>query len=209
MPDSISYEEGALLEPLTVSMYAIELSELKPQDNIAILGCGPIGITTLRSAVNKGVNKIFVTDLMDSRLKLAKKHKNVTGINASKQDPVKTIKKLAKGQGVDVVFEAAGSFDTVNQSVELAKIGGKVIIIGIFPEDYVVTNHHVARRKELVIKFVRRSKYYYEECINLVASGEIIIKDMITHVFKLKDIQKAFNLLEGYKDGVMKAIIRI
>jgi len=207
-PAELSFEEGALIEPLTVGMYAVELSGLKRGETAAILGAGTIGLSILKSAVLKNVKKIFVTDYLDYRLKIAKNHKNVVVLNA-KTDVVKKIKALTKGRGVDAVFEAAGSADAFKQSVEIAAVGGRVVWAGIPEEDYIKINNHEARRKELVIKTVRRTKHQNEKAVKALVSGKIKVKDLATHRFQLKDIKKAFETAEKYKDGVIKAIIEI
>lgn len=208
LPKNLSYEEGALIEPLTVGLYAVELAGLKRGETITILGAGTIGLSILKSALLKGVKKIYVTDYLNYRLKAAKKHKNVVVINA-KTDIVKKIKALTGGRGVDAVFEAAGSLDSFRQSVEVAAVGGRVIWAGIPDEDYIKIDNHEARRKELVIKTVRRTRHQNEKAIKALISGKIKVKELATHSFPLKDIQKAFNVAEKYKDGVIKAIITL
>ena len=205
-PDKLSYEEGALIEPLTVGLYAVQLAGLKRGETIAILGSGTIGLSILKSALLKGVKKIYVTDYLNYRLKAAKKHKNVVVLNA-KTDIVKKIKALTNGRGVDVAFEAAGSLDTFKQSVEIAAIGGRVVWAGIPDEDDIKINNHEARRKELVIKTVRRTKHQNEKAVKALISGKIKVKDMATHCFPLKDITKAFQVSANYKDGVIKAFV--
>lgn len=207
IPDSMSFEEGVLIETLSVGVHAADISGIKLGNSIAILGCGPIGLVTLKSIIVAGAGQVFVTDLIDERLKFAQKYKNVITINASKEDPVKRIKEETGGRGVDIVFEAAGAFDTVRQSVEVVRIGGEIVLIGIPDEDLVSVDPHILRRKELVIKALRRFVHNYPQSIKLVHSGNIIVKDITTHRFKLEEINKAFNLVENYDDGIMKAII--
>lgn len=209
MPDSMSFAEGALVETMVIGMYAVELSDLIIGEDIAILGCGPVGVVTLKAAKATGAGRIFITDLIDERLEFARKYDNVVVINAKKENPVEKIKELTKGRGVDVVFEAAGALDTFRQSVEAVRIGGRVIWIGIPSDDYVSIEGHIPRKKEVVLKFVRRFKHNYPRCINAVQSGNIVLKDMVTHEFKLQDVAKAFKLVENYRDGIMKAIINL
>ncbi len=207
IPDSMSFEEGELIETLSVGVYAAELSSLKPGNSAAILGCGPVGLVTLKAIKAAGVEKVFVTDLIDERLEFAKKHEDVVTINASKEDPVEKINNLTKGKGVDIVFEAAGAEETVMQSIMAARTGGEVVWIGIPAVDHVKVDPHAVRRKELLIKGLRRFKYNYQKSIEFVASGTIVVKDMITHEFKLEDVSKAFKLVENYEDSIMKAVI--
>jgi len=206
LPENMDYIEGALLEPLTVGMYAVELAELNPHEEIVILGMGPIGLSILKSALYAGVKKIYAVDFIKERLKYAVKHPKVTTIDASKE-PVKTLMKLTKNRGVDIVFEAAGKPEAVAESVAMARIGGRCIWVGIPEEDVVSFEPHIARRKELVIKMVRRTKHQNEKAIEIVGNGGIILKGMATHFFKLKDIKKGFELVEKYGDGVIKAVV--
>ena len=127
------------------------------------------------------------------------KHENILGIIANETG----------GRGVDVVYECSGAQQAISQSVEAARVGGSLVWIGIPSEDTITINPHAARRKELVIRCDRRAKHAYEKCIEAVADGRINVKDMATHHFKLKDIVKAFEMVENYKDGVIKAIIRL
>ncbi len=207
MPDSMSFEEGELIETLSVGVYAEELSELKSGNSAAILGCGPVGLVTLKAIKAAGADQVFVTDLIDERLEFAGKHENVITINASKEDPVEKINKMTGGRGVDVVFEAAGAAETPAQAIKAVRIGGKIVWIGIPSDDLVSIDPHIMRKKELVIKCVRRFKHTYEKAIQLVSSGSVVVKDMITHRFDLEDIDKAFRLVENYEDGIMKGVI--
>jgi len=126
LPANLSYEDGVLIETLSVGVYATKLAHLTPAQDIAILGCGPIGIVTLKSVLLTAPNRVFITDLIEERLNLVKKYKNVITINAKKENPVEKIKKLTNNRGVDTVFESAGSLDTIKQTVEIVRIGGKL-----------------------------------------------------------------------------------
>jgi len=207
MPESMSFEEGQLIETLSVGFYASELVDLKLNSTCAVLGCGPIGLVTLKSIIARGAGKIFVTDLIDERLEFAQKYENVITINPSKEDATAKIRELTDGKGVDFVFEAAGALDSIRQTIEVAKNGGEIVWIGIPKEDFIAINLHNARRKELIIRNVRRFKRTYQRCIKQVGTGNIVVRDMITHRFKLDNIEKAFQLVENYENGVMKAVI--
>jgi threonine dehydrogenase-like Zn-dependent dehydrogenase len=210
LPASISDAEGALLEPLTIGWHSVALSHLLPGEDIAVFGFGPIGICTLKAALLHSPGRIFITDVIPERLDYARKnYKNAIVINAYENDPVEIIKEKTDGRGVDATFECAGALDTIRHFIAAAAVGGRAVWTGIPSEDVVTLDPHLARRKELTIQCVRRARHAYPKCIDAVASGKITLKDMATHSFKLKDIVKAFDVVEQYRDGVIKAVITL
>jgi L-iditol 2-dehydrogenase len=130
-------------------------------------------------------------------------------INVQKQDPVDRIRQLTNGRGVDLVFEAAGADETQHDAEEIARPGGEIVLIGIPASDRIQFKAGTVRRKELTVKYVRRMKDNYPQAIDLVARGLVDVKALVTHTFALKDIEKAFRLVERYGDGVVKAVIKI
>jgi L-iditol 2-dehydrogenase len=110
---------------------------------------------------------------------------------------------------VDVAFEAAGDSDTPQQAAAIARIGGKVIVAGIPSDDTMNMNASTVRRKGLTIKIVRRMKHTYPRAIRLVQTGMVDVKPLATHQFPLERIDEAFELVAGYQDGVLRAMIQI
>ncbi len=209
VPENMSFDEAGLVETYAVGDYAVELAGLKKGESIAIIGCGPIGISTLKAARLAGVKQIFAIDLIKERLDFVSKYTEVTAIHPPTQDLFKEISRLTRKRGVDVVFEAAGARETLGQAVEIARVGGRVVWIGIPQVDNIEIPAHISRRKELVIKCVRRYKNNYPRCIKDISSGKVEIKDIITHRFPLDQIEQGFKLVEKYRDGVIKAVIEL
>jgi L-iditol 2-dehydrogenase len=120
------------------------------------------------------------------------------------------ILRLTDGRGVDVAFEAAGAPDTPQQAAAVARIGGKVIVAGIpASEDSMTVTASTVRKKGLTIKLVRRMKHTYPRAIRLVQAGLVDVKPLVTHCFPLEGIAEAFELVAGYQDGILKAVIEI
>ena len=109
--------------------------------------------------------------------------------------------------GVDVVFECAGQQETIDEAVELLKPSGKLMLIGIPRTERVSFIVHQIRRREITVINVRRQNKCVQACIDLIASGKINVDFMITHKFKLEQTQDAFDMVGGYRDGVVKALI--
>jgi L-iditol 2-dehydrogenase len=114
-----------------------------------------------------------------------------------------------KGRGVDVAFETAWAEETVGQAVEVARRGGKVMLVGIPREDVACYPAHPARRKGLTLKYVRRMKHTYPRAIAMVRDGVLDASTVVTHRFPLVRASEAYELVASYKDGVIKAVIEV
>ncbi len=206
IPDHMTYDEAALSEPLAIGMYAVNSSIPMKGVTVGILGFGPIGNSVMLPAIDKGADKIYVTDKVDERVELAKKQGAVYAGNPLTRDIVKEISALEPGL-LDVVFECCGQQEAVDQAIDLLKPGGKLMILGIpefdrwsFPSDEM-------RRKEITIQNVRRQNETLDETLEMISGKRIDVKYMATHRFSFTDTKAAFDLVSGYKDGVMKAMI--
>ncbi|MGQ9626550.1 MAG: NAD(P)-dependent alcohol dehydrogenase [Anaerolineae bacterium] len=209
LPESIDFAEGAMLEPLGVAIHAVNLSKMKPADTVAVLGCGPIGLLTLQMARVAGASRTFATELLLPRLEMAEKFGATRVINVREEDPVRVIMEETGGRGVDVAFEAAGAQETPQQAAEIARPGGRVIVLGIPAEDVMVMQASTVRRKGLTIKLVRRMKHTYPRSIALVEGGMVDVRSLITHRFPLERTAEAMELVHNYRDGVIKALIEL
>lgn len=209
LPDNVSLEEGALMEPLAVGVYAIHRSGLRAGQTVAIVGAGPIGLVTLQVAKAAGAGSIVVVDLDAGRLATAKKLGATDTIDASKGDASEAIAKLTGGAGVDIVFEAAGSPKTAAAAIGMAKRGGKVVMIGLPPEDNFPYPLVLAMSREIDILTVFRYANVYPAAIALVAQGRVDTKSLVTHRFTLDGSEDALKLSDSRADGVIKAMIEI
>jgi L-iditol 2-dehydrogenase len=209
LPDSIGDGEGAVLEPIGIALHAVRMAKLRPGDTIAILGSGPIGLLCLQVAMMSGARAAYVTDVVPGRLEMAKKFGATAVFRADKGDPVLWIVDQTEGRGVDVAFETAWAEETVGQAVEVARRGGKVMLVGIPREDEACYPAHPARRKGLTLKYVRRMKHTYPRAIAMVRDGVLDASTVITHRFPLERASEAYQLVASYKDGVIKAVIEV
>ena len=193
VPDSINDEAAAMLEPLGVALHAINLAKIRPGNRVAVIGAGPIGLLLVQAAKLAGAGEIFVRDPLPGRLMLAAK------LGA---------KPLAVRGEVDVAIEAAWGGAAIEQALELARPGGRVVLVGIPPEDRCAFQHSTARRKGLTIVFSRRMKHTYPRAIRLVESGKVDVHSLVTHRVPLKNVAEAFALNSAYKDNVVKIIVK-
>jgi len=208
IPASMTAGQAAMVEPLSIGVHSQRLSHMEAGSTIAILGSGPIGLSVLLACRAAADCTAYMTDLIDERLKMAAQLGARWTGNPQQGDIVKAIGE-AEPTGVDIVFECAGEQETLDQAVELLKPGGTLVMVGIPEFDEVSFQAHSLRRKELTIKNVRRQNHCMAPAIELVSSGRINVDPLMTHHFPLREAGTAFDLVSGYRDGVIKAIIHV
>lgn len=204
--DKLTLIQAALCEPFTIGLYSAKQGQGDYREKIAILGSGPIGLSVMTAARIKGAKKVYMTDKLDYRLDIAKKQGADWTGNPDKIDIVEQIKKL-QPLGVDTVYECAGRQSTIDQALEILRPGGKLVLVGIPRESRMSFSIDFARRKEITIVNIRRQNRSTEEAIELIAEKKVDVDFMVTHKFPFKDAVKAFELVAGYKDGVVKAMV--
>jgi len=208
IPEGMTMVQAALVEPLCVGLYAQRLAQMEPGAKIAILGAGPIGLCVLLASLAACDCTAYVTDLLDERLEVARRCGAKWTGNPKQTDVVRAIREL-EPLGVDFVFECAGQQETLDQSVELLKPGGTVLMIGIPEVDRVSFSIHTLRRQEIRLQSVRRQNQCMAPAIELVSSGAIDVDQLVTHHFSFPETKKAFDLVADYRDGVVKAIVHV
>lgn len=192
LPESISPEEGAMLEPLGVAIHALLLGKILPGMDVGVFGTGPIGLLTIQMAKLAGAGRIFATDHLADRLEYAHE---CGASNVFLADGTETgqILSATGNRGLDVTFEAAGDDGSaVETAIQTAKRGATTVLIGIPSEDVTQFTASAARRRGLTIKLSRRMKNTYPLAIKLVSSGQVNLKSLITHTFSIDEFQKAF-----------------
>jgi L-iditol 2-dehydrogenase len=207
LPDGISPVAGALLEPLGVALHAINLSKIRIGDDVIVIGCGAIGLLLIRLARLAGARHIYASDEHEWRLNMAAAFGADIVIDISKQDVIAEVMHRTQGRGVDVAIESAWAAETVNQCVEVARNGGRVIVVGIPVEDWIKLRASPSRRKGLTIKMSRRMKHTYPASISLATSGQVDLEALATHRFSLEESKQAFDVAADYSDGVIRAMI--
>lgn len=204
--DNVTFEQAALSEPLSIGVYATMLAGNLRNTRIAILGSGPIGISVMLSANHYGAERVYMTDLLDERLLVAKSMGALWSGNPDKQDIVEYIIGEEPLQ-LDVVFECCGKQEALDQAFTLLKPGGKLVLVGVPTFDNWIIGTDQMRKKELIIQNLRRQNEALHQTLELITEGKIKPERMMTHTLSFDQVAEAFDLVAGYKDGVMKAMI--
>ena len=206
LPDTMSFDQAVLAEPLAIGLYGVKLSGLKPGMNIGVLGTGPVGLSTILCARQYGAARIYSAEKLAHRARAARRSGADWAGNPDNENMVKAVISREPG-GLDIVFECCGKQEAVDQAVEMLKPGGTLVITGIPEFEEYTFPAHTMRRKELRIQNVRRQNGCTREAIDLIATGVVDVDFMITHTFRLDEIGKAFRLVSRYEDGVIKGMI--
>jgi len=208
IPDGLTLDHAVLAEPLSIGLYAVRLGRLQAGEKAAIFGCGPIGLSVLVWAKLLAGCSVYATDLLDERLAAALRYGADWAGNARQEDAAAAILRQ-EPLGVDCVFECSGDAACLAEGIRLAKPGGRILWVGIPPEEQVPTPTHLARRKEICIQWVRRQRYCMEPVLEAMHQGRFDPLGWITHRYPLDRIVEAFELVAHYQDGVLKAVMEL
>jgi L-iditol 2-dehydrogenase len=207
LPDQVNDEMGALLEPLAIAVHAVDLIKPRLASSYVIQGAGPIGLSCLLTVRMFAPGRVIVVEPLEYRRALALAMGADVVLSPDDPDAVKEVERLTGGYGADYVIEACGKPASFGQMVRFARPGAKVAVIGIDPHDRLHVPHSPARRKGLTLFLVRRSRHTLERAITLTARGHWRPEPMITHRRKLGALGPTLDMVAGYADGVVKAMI--
>ncbi|CUH75581.1 NAD(P)-dependent alcohol dehydrogenase [Tropicibacter naphthalenivorans] len=192
LPDTVSFAEAAMVEPLAVGVHAATKARIKPGDTAVVLGAGPIGLVTALSALAAGCARVYVADLSEKKLEIATSlSAAITPINVRSESPASVVARDTDGWGVDVVFEATGSAAAAARVFEPLCPGGCVVMIGGQPEP-IQYDAGAAMIREARVENIFRYAHVFPRCVGMLASGAIDVKPLITRTFAFEDSVHAF-----------------
>lgn len=205
LDDALSYDEGVLVEPVSIAVYAVRKAGVNVGDTVAVIGQGPIGLMVDYVAKASG-GTVFGFDRHDNRITYAKNHQYIfEGFNIQNEDYREKFKNHAN-DGTDIVVEAVGSDTSAGLALDLAKPGGRVIVLGVFEHDVMVNMMHIVR-KELTVIGSWTCIFSIEETMLLLKTQKLNTNELITHRYSFDDAIKAFQESSTDKSNRIKSII--
>ncbi|MEM2489006.1 MAG: alcohol dehydrogenase catalytic domain-containing protein, partial [Thermoplasmata archaeon] len=201
--------EATLVEPLAIVLHAINISSFKPGKSILIQGAGPIGLLTLGMMKISGASKIFLSEISDKRIEVARNlSSDVYFINPSKSNIFSFIEKETDGEGVDIIFDTTGSPTAIKSNYTLVKRGGEIVILGI-PELPVESDIFTLVMDEITIKGSFEGVNEFKDAIDFISQRKVNFSSIITSIIPIeKIVDDGFKkLLEMPKEG--KIVIKI
>ena len=208
IPDSISFAEAAMVEPLAVGMHAAAKARIVPGDVAVVLGAGPIGMVTALAALAGGCSRIVIADVVAAKLELAAALGPVVPVLAGKESPAEVARSLTGGWGTDIVFECSGAAAAASAVVEPLRPGGCAVLVGM-PGEPVLFDVVAAQVKEARVETVFRYAHVYPRALALLESGAIDVRPLITDTFPFADSVAAFEFAAALPESSVKAQITL
>ena len=208
IPESISFAEAAMVEPLAVGMHAAAKARIVPGDVAVVLGAGPIGMVTALAALAGGCSRIVIADVVAAKLQLAAALGPVVPVLAGQESPAEVARALTGGWGADIVFECSGAVAAAAAVVEPLRPGGCAVLVGM-PGEPVAFDVVAAQVKEARVETVFRYAHVYPRALALMESGAIDVRPLITDTFPFADSVAAFEFAAAMPESSVKAQITL
>jgi L-iditol 2-dehydrogenase len=206
LSDDITFNEAAMLEAASVAIHGVKVSEIEGGETALVIGAGMIGLLIVQAARAAGCARVFVSDVDETRLKLAKQVGADETLHCSGAELLAEVMRLTGGNGVDVALEAVGRNETVAAAIDCTRKGGKVTLVGnVSPEVTLPLQKVVV--KQLRLQGSCASSGEYPEAIELIANGKIQVKPLITAVASLDQGPAWFERLYAREPNLMKIIL--
>ena len=206
VPESLSWEEAAIIEPLWGAYRWVMMANPQPHETAVVTGLGTIGLSVML-VLKQFVSRVIVSEVSQKRLRLAKELGADVVIDATKEDPLQKVIEITgtgrsfsgKGGGcADIVMECSGVSVALQQAIEMTRTGGRIVLVGLYEEDVPLNvNRIIHKQLSLISSFNRGRKPVGEEikaAIELLASGKVNAKPLISHQFPLDQIMEAFEV---------------
>lgn len=208
LPPNVSFEEGALLEPLSVGVHACRRAGVTLGSRVLVCGAGPIGLVSMLTAKAMGASEVCVTDIAEHRLNTAKEMGATFVTKVDTKDSKKMAQKIVEQMGhmPDISIECSGAESSIQTGIYATKSGGMLVLVGLGPDQVTLPIVNAALR-EVDIRGIFRYANTYPAALAMVASGQINISGLVTHRFPLEKTLDAFEVARTAADGAIKVII--
>lgn len=208
IPDHMSFAEGAMVEPFAIGMQAASKARIAPGDVAYVIGAGPIGIMTALAALAGGCSRVYVGDIAAAKLAIAAQYDGIVPIDVRRQNAPEVIMRETDDWGVDVVFECSGATAVYEDIATPLRPAGCLVFVGM-PIEPVEIDIVAFQAKELRMETVFRYANIYDRAINLIASGKVDLKPLISATYDFKNSVAAFDRAVEGREGDVKIQIRV
>ncbi|MBE3580066.1 MAG: alcohol dehydrogenase catalytic domain-containing protein [Thermoanaerobacteraceae bacterium] len=207
LDEKLTYEEGALVEPLAVGVHAVDRAEVKEGQSVLIHGAGTIGLMVLQAAKARGAT-VIISDVLDTRLVLAKELGADYTINVSKE-PLDFSLKDVVPEGPDVILECSGTSISLQEAIRVARKGSRIVLVGVIDGLVPLPVSLIQDRELELVGDLMYTRQDFVRAQELIVEGQANVKRMISRVFPLDEVDKAFRYLEDNKKSTIKVLVSI
>jgi 2-desacetyl-2-hydroxyethyl bacteriochlorophyllide A dehydrogenase len=207
LPDSLTYDQGALVEPTAVAVHSTGRAPAVEGKNVVVLGAGPIGNLVAQVVRCRGANKVLITDLSDYRLEIAQKCGIENTSNAANESLADAAKRVFADDGFQVAFEAVGVEPTMSAAVDNIEKGGDIVVLGVFGEKPRIDMSIVGDRELSLIGTLMYKHEDYEKAVELIAEAKVITEPLVTKHFPFAQYTDAYKFIEAQGDKTLKVMI--
>lgn len=208
LPDNVSFGEGALVEPFAIGMQAAKKARIEPGDVAVVIGAGTIGVMAALAALAGGCARVIISDVSAPKLAIAGRYEGVIPVNVAEQSLGEVVERETRGWGADVVFEASGNAKVYADIFRLVRPGGGIVVVGL-PIEPASFDISAATAKEVHIETVFRYANVYERALELIASGKVDLKPLISGVYPFDQGVAAFERAAAGNPSDVKLQIRV
>ncbi|KAI9875608.1 MAG: hypothetical protein M1830_008206 [Pleopsidium flavum] len=210
IPDSVSMEVGALVEPLAVAWHAVNVSPYKSGDSVLILGGGPIGLAVIQALKARGAEKIIVSEVASKRREFAKHFGAHYVLDPTKDDIVAKVREYCDGQGANVAFDAAGVQTGLDQAVMAIRARGTLVNIAVWEKAATLHPNHLVFKERSYMGVATYIMGDFQDVIDAIATGKLKPEPMITRKIKMTEVEeKGFKALVNDKDNHVKILVEV
>ena len=209
LPDHVSLEEGAMIEPLSTGIFAARVAPIAMGDTVVITGAGPIGLMNLLAARAAGAAGVIISDMVQSRLDVALEIGATQVVKGGADELKAAAHELTEGRGADVAIECAGHPSALAAAVGAARAGSTVVLVGMPPGDTVPININDLIVREITLRPIFRYNNTFPTGVDLLASGKVDVKPLISKRFELSEVPQAFEYVVANRETCVKAIVNI
>ncbi|MGD1030178.1 MAG: galactitol-1-phosphate 5-dehydrogenase [Opitutaceae bacterium] len=207
LPESISFEQAAMVEAVSVAVHAVGRTPLAPGSAVAVVGAGMIGLLVIQVLRAAGCGEIIAVDLDGERLEMARRLGATSVLKGDVADPAGAIRGLGPGRGVDAAFEVVGVASTVKTAVACVRKGGSVTLVGNLERSVELPLQAVVTR-QITLLGTCASAGEYPACLDLIASGKVNVTDFISATPPLEEGGRWFERLYAREKGLVKVLLR-
>ena len=209
LPDHVSLEEGAMIEPLSTGIYAARVAPVRMGDTVAITGAGPIGLMNLLAARAAGATNVIISDMVESRLQVAREIGATQTVAGGAGELKAAARELTQGRGADVCIECAGHPSALKAAIGAARAGATVVLIGMLAGESAPVDINDLIVREITLRPIFRYNNTFPTGVDLLASGKVDVKPLISRRFELREVPQAFEYVVENRDTCVKAIVDV